>query len=115
METTGEKIKRFRKLRGFTQKELSALVGIVQTTLAGIEAGKTKTITIDLGIRFSDRLNVSFLELFSIPNELYTYGLELIQELKTEIEMLKQTLKDKDEIIELLDKLKEKELSNKTE
>ena len=42
-------------------------------------------------------------------------GLELIQALKEQIEMLKQTLKDKDEIIELLDKLKEKELSNKPE
>jgi hypothetical protein len=42
-------------------------------------------------------------------------GLELIQALKEQIEILKQTLKDKDEIIELLDKLKEKELSNKPE
>lgn len=42
------------------------------------------------------------------------YGLELIQALKEQIEILKSTLKDKDEIIELLDKLREKELSSKT-
>lgn len=39
METIGERVKRLRSARGYTQTELGDLAGITQSTISGIENG----------------------------------------------------------------------------
>lgn len=40
METLGERVKRLRLARGFTQQELGAKAGVAQSTISGVEKGE---------------------------------------------------------------------------
>jgi transcriptional regulator with XRE-family HTH domain len=62
----GEKIKRLRKSKGFSLMQLAGIVDISDTALSKIETGKTVSITVDLGKKLCDVLNISFNELFEI-------------------------------------------------
>lgn len=68
METIGDKIKNYRKLKGLNLKELANKVGVSDTALSNIETGKTKSITIDLGKDLCTELGVSFGDLFGIES-----------------------------------------------
>ena len=51
-------IRRARKLRGLTQKELAIKTGISQTTVSALELGKIKAPTISMLIKLSKALNL---------------------------------------------------------
>jgi transcriptional regulator with XRE-family HTH domain len=67
MEELHEKIKRLRKAQGISQLQLAKLIGISQPTLTNIEKGITDSITISVGKKLADELDVDFYELFDIP------------------------------------------------
>jgi len=64
-ESTGERIARFRKRRGLTQKELSKIIGIDRATIANYELGRSH-IYDELLARFALALRVSADELLGI-------------------------------------------------
>ena len=57
METYYEKIKRIRKSKGLNQVDICAQIGITQPSFASIEAGRTKTISIELGKKIAKALS----------------------------------------------------------
>ena len=57
-ETIGDHVARLRKERGFTQVELAAKVGIIQTIVSAIEKGALK-LSAEMAIRFAVALEVS--------------------------------------------------------
>lgn len=66
METIGDKIKKLRNAKRLSLKELADRVNLSNTGLSKIETGKTKTVTIEIGKRLCEALDVSFNELFEI-------------------------------------------------
>jgi transcriptional regulator with XRE-family HTH domain len=61
-ETLGERIARIRKERGFTQIELAAKIGIIQTIVSAIEIDERK-LSAEMAVRFAQALDVSMDEL----------------------------------------------------
>ncbi len=57
-ETIGDRVARIRKERGFTQAELAAKVGIIQTIVSAIEKGALK-LSGEMASRFAVALEVS--------------------------------------------------------
>ncbi len=57
-ETIGDRLARIRKERGFTQAELAAKVGIIQTIVSAIEKGALK-LSGEMASRFAVALEVS--------------------------------------------------------
>lgn len=57
-------IRRWRKQRHFTQRELAFLVRRSQATIWQLESGRLKTITEDLAIAIAARLDVPWEDLF---------------------------------------------------
>lgn len=57
-------IRRWRKQRHFTQRELAFLVRRTQATIWQIEAGKLRNISEDLAIAIAARLDVPWEDLF---------------------------------------------------
>ena len=57
-------IRRWRKQRHFTQRDLAYLVRRSQATIWQLESGKLKTITEDLAIAIAARLDVPWEDLF---------------------------------------------------
>ena len=105
METFNEKIKRIRKSRGLNQTDICSKIGITQPSFASIEAGRTKSVSIDLGKKIALALDVDFNELFDIQDatnsESHTGEIEL---LKKRILVLEEQLNDKRRIVEFLSK-----------
>lgn len=58
------KIRRWRKQRHFTQRDLAYLVRRSQTAIYALEAGKLRTISEDFAIAIAARLDVPWEELF---------------------------------------------------
>jgi transcriptional regulator with XRE-family HTH domain len=58
------KIRRWRKQRHFTQRDLAYLVRRSQTAIYALEAGKLRTISEDFAIAVAARLDVPWEELF---------------------------------------------------
>jgi transcriptional regulator with XRE-family HTH domain len=61
-ETLGQRIARIRKERGFTQVELAAKIGIIQTIVSAIE-GDERKLSAEMAVRFAQALGVSMDEL----------------------------------------------------
>jgi transcriptional regulator with XRE-family HTH domain len=57
-ETLGERIARIRKERGFTQVELAAKIGIIQTLVSAVE-GDERKLSAEMAVRFAQALDVS--------------------------------------------------------
>ena len=57
-ETLGERIARIRKERGFTQVELAAKIGIIQTIVSAVE-GDERKLAAEMAVRFAQALDVS--------------------------------------------------------
>ena len=57
-ESLGERISRIRKERGFTQVELAAKIGIIQTIISSVESDERK-LSAEMAVRFAQALDVS--------------------------------------------------------
>ncbi len=97
METMNQKIKRIRKSKGLKQTDVCELIGITQPSFASIEAGRTKSISIELGKNISKVLGVDFNELFEISNNNPS-----TEQLKNEIDQLNKIIQSKEFTIDLL-------------
>jgi len=64
METIGSRLKRLRKSKGLTLRNLSKIIDISDTAISKIETGKTSSITISLGLKICKALDVPFPELW---------------------------------------------------
>lgn len=82
----GEKIKRFRKLRGLTQEQLSEMVDISSRNLSNIEIGAS-FVKADTLEKILDSLNISSEELFS--NNHIKSNIELLKEIDNYISKVK--------------------------
>ena len=103
MESFNEKIKRLRKSKGLKQDDICQMIGITQPSFASIENGKTKSVSIDLGKKIANALNVSFNELFDIEYSGYQKCKEENENLiKENIALKEEILKDKRTIIDFL-------------
>lgn len=60
----GGQIRRWRKQKHFSQRELAYLVRRTQSTIYLIETGKLRSISEDLGIAIAARLDVPWEDLF---------------------------------------------------
>lgn len=101
MDSIGENIRRIRKEKSISMYELAKAVGVAHTTIASIEKGKTKSITIYLAQEIAKTLNVSISELIKLDDIVFNTN-ELVRELNKEITNLKQKLEEREELIELL-------------
>lgn len=101
MDSIGENIRRIRKEKSISMYELAKAVGVAHTTIASIEKGKTKSITIYLAQEIAKTLNVSISELIKLDDIVFNTN-ELVRDLNEEITNLKQKLEEKEELIELL-------------
>lgn len=61
-ETIGQRVARFRKERGYTQVELAARIGIVQTLVTDYENDRLR-LTAEMAVRFVMALDISLDEL----------------------------------------------------
>jgi transcriptional regulator with XRE-family HTH domain len=61
-ETLGQRVERIRKERGFTQVELAANVGIIQSIVSSVESGR-RGLSAEMAVRFAQALGVSIDEL----------------------------------------------------
>jgi transcriptional regulator with XRE-family HTH domain len=61
-ETLGQRIARIRKERGFTQAELAAKIGIIQSIISVME-GDERKLSAEMAVRFAQALDVSMDEL----------------------------------------------------
>lgn len=68
MNSTGLKIKQIRKSKGLSQQLVADSAGITQSSLALIESGKTKNISVEVGKGITEALGISFHELFNIES-----------------------------------------------
>lgn len=105
METIGDKIKRLRKSKGLSLKDLVKILNVSgkdfsDTALSKIETGLTKNITVALGKELAKALDISFNELFEIESS--NGNAEIIKKLNTDIEGLKKQMEDKTLLIETL-------------
>lgn len=60
----GGQIRRWRKQKHFSQRELAYLVRRTQSTIYLIETGKLRSITEDLAVSIASRLDVPWEDLF---------------------------------------------------
>lgn len=68
----GERIKKIRKEKGYSQRKLSELSNVHVSQLARYESGKSKP-TLETIIKIADALGVNYIELLdTVPNELLT-------------------------------------------
>jgi transcriptional regulator with XRE-family HTH domain len=67
-ETIGQRIARFRKMRGFTQKQLAEKIGIVQNLVSDYENGKLRLYD-EMLAHFASALKVSADELLGLKKD----------------------------------------------
>ena len=80
----GNRIAKFRKERGLTQKELAKKVGILHTLVSDYERGKTRLFD-EMIVRFALALEVSTDELLGLQKEktkIFNPSLKIIRRLK---------------------------------
>lgn len=84
METLQEKIKRLRESKGMTQSEIAKKINVSRTAFVQVENGTTKHISLEMAIGIAKALDISFNELFEIPDNSEKLQ-NKIDELKLEI------------------------------
>jgi transcriptional regulator with XRE-family HTH domain len=104
MNSSAEKIKKLRTLKGISQTEVADQCGIKQSSYANIENGKTQNITIEIGKGIAKALEVPFYELFDILPENRELNSQ-IENLKSENERLNKELIDTVKFLSLYQKL----------
>ena len=67
-ETLGQRIARIRKERGFTQVELAAKIGIIQTIVSAVE-GDERKLSAEMAVRFAQALDVGMDDLLGTGKE----------------------------------------------
>jgi transcriptional regulator with XRE-family HTH domain len=65
----GERLAHFRKLRGYSQRELARRVGVVQVVISDYEVGKLR-LSAEMALRFSTALDVPIQELLQVSKPL---------------------------------------------
>jgi transcriptional regulator with XRE-family HTH domain len=106
MESISEKIKRLRKSKGYTQKDMAVLLEISQPSYNNIENGASKNLSINLGQNLSQILGISFIELFDISPDSH------FDNYQNALRTYDSTLKDYDEMIKSLhQELEQKDLT----
>lgn len=80
----GARIRRWRKQRRLTQRELAFLVRRTQSTIYLIETGRLRAISEDLALALAARLDVPWEDLFearedSLPDEVATGACVTVQ------------------------------------
>lgn len=63
------RIRRHRKFKRYSQRELAYLVRRTQSTIYLIETGKLRTVSEDLGIAIAARLDVPWEDLFEAHDD----------------------------------------------
>ena len=61
-----EKIKKIRREKKISQNEIAVAAGMVRSTYANFECGRNSDISVEVGKKIAQKLNVSFSELFEI-------------------------------------------------
>ncbi len=90
VETIHEKIKRLRIEKRINQIELANSIGVSRSAYILIENGTTKAISIELGQKIAKALDLSFNELFEIPDRT-DHLQKRIKELEQDIVILTNT------------------------
>lgn len=102
MNSISNRIKELREVKNYSRKKLAELAGVSQPTIYNIENGKVSNITLSVGKGIARALDISFAELFEIEDSKNAIETELANE----IAKLKNTLKDKEMIIDFFEKEK---------
>lgn len=103
MEQVNLIIKQLRKEKGLSQFDVANRLGISQTAYASIESGKTKSISVEIGKGLAEVLDQDFNILFGVERK-ENDQTKLIENLKKEIETLKEQLEDKKNIVAFFQK-----------
>lgn len=107
-EQFGQRLRQYRKAKGYSQETFAPVCGMHRTYIAGIESGK-RNISIENVYRLAEALNISVSELFDFTrpkhqcfiitvngeNFILESSKELTQELKDEIELISKLAFDK--------------------
>ncbi len=96
----GEKIKRLRKLRHYTQEEFAEMIDIAPRNLSKIEVG-TNFVTAETLEKILVALNVTTEELFA--NDHIKDKKELISEIYTKIDCIKENQKKLETVYKMVD------------
>jgi transcriptional regulator with XRE-family HTH domain len=117
MNKIAEKISALRKAKGFGQKEFAQKIGVSHPSLGKFEKGETEIIPLGVAKKMAEELKISFTDLFDIDNtpQQQQFKKEInegiaekekirkqVNELKEQINLLKNYLEDKDQIIGML-------------
>jgi transcriptional regulator with XRE-family HTH domain len=86
-ETLGERIARIRKERGFTQVELAAKIGIIQTIVSAVE-GDERKLSAEMAVRFAQALDVSMDDLLGSSRQ--TKGRKPSRKILRRLEQIEQ-------------------------
>ncbi len=86
-EIIQEKLRRIRKEKGLSQKQVADSAGLSIAAYSNIESGLSKSITIDVGKGISEALGIPFTKLFEIEDDQTNI-------FKIQIEDLEQTVKN---------------------
>lgn len=99
-KTFGEKIKRLRKKRGYTQEQLAEMIDIAPRNLSKIEVGAC-FVTAETLEKLLVALNVTTEELFA--NDHIKDKKELLSELYTKIDSIKENQQKLETIYKIVD------------
>ncbi len=114
----GSRVRKYRLLKGYSQENMAAVLNISQKTYSNLENNKSN-ISIDTLKTLAKELEVDIMELLSRDKVVVQHNnskdsstfqggiilnqnAELVKQLKDQINSLKKSLSDKDEIIALL-------------
>lgn len=102
IDTVGNKIRKLRKEKHWSQKQLANKLGFKQSYISNIEIGKNKLNKINIVYKFLDIFNISFDLLFmnSLTNQKFKEKSQLYKEIEFELsQMNTETLKITNNII----------------
>jgi len=104
MESFGEKLIKYRTEKGLSKNELAKRVGVTHTTIANLEKGNIKNVTVSLAIKLSEALNVAFTDFFQIETHGSLVATQvMISDYEEQIKYYKERLKEKDKYINALE------------
>ena len=89
----GEKVKYFRSIKGFSQKEVALSIGIDQAQYSRIESGKVEPTVSSLE-KIADALGVEIADFFSkeVPTDINSYDKNAVERLQL-LDQLEETEK----------------------
>jgi transcriptional regulator with XRE-family HTH domain len=90
METIQDRIRKNRILKGLKQHDIAKAIGVSRTAYVQVENGTTKSISLEMAIGIANALDLSFNELFEIPDRT-DHLQKRITELEQDIVLLRNT------------------------